>query len=201
MPSQRLARAVVPRRAWLVRTARVVGAGVAAGLVAGFLAGGIGSRIAMRIVAVAAELPFEGVVTENGEVVGEITAGGTAFLLVLGSLIGLLGGIVYVAVRPWLPGASLLRGLVFGVVLLVALGSLVIDGGFDFTFFVSPYLAVGLFAGLYLVFGVIVATIADRLDRPPPRPRRPFDAAGYAVLAVLCAIGLVADARVLGGIF
>jgi len=185
----------------LRRTARIIGVGAAAGLVAGFIAGGVGSRLAMRVVAVVADSRFDGVLTENGEVVGEITIGGTAFLFVFGSVIGLLGGIVYVAVRPWLPGGSPLRGPLFGLLLLAMLGSVVVDGGFDFTFFVSPYLAVGLFAAIYVLFGIIVAPLADRLDRPPDLPRRPFSTAGYAALAILCTIGLVADARVLSEVF
>ena len=47
------------------------------------MTGGLGSRLAMRIIAVTAGSDMQGVLTEQEVPVGEITAGGTVFLILL----------------------------------------------------------------------------------------------------------------------
>lgn len=80
------------------RSAMVAGL---AGATAGVLVAGIGGRIAMRISMLIAEGNVEGRLTENGNRVGEFTVDGTLGLLIFGGLLtGLLGGIVWYAVRP-----------------------------------------------------------------------------------------------------
>jgi len=87
------------------------------GLVVGLVVGGGGSRLAMRIVALA-NGEFTGALTYAGERVGEISAGGTLFLLLAGAFVGTFGGAAYALVRAWLPRQALLRALVFGLGLL-----------------------------------------------------------------------------------
>jgi len=156
------------------RTVRTVAIGVGAGMVAGLVAGG-GARLAMRITAMTAESSQRGALTENGNRLGEITLGGTASLLVFGGLVGIAGGLAYVAVKPWLPWSGLRRGLLFGLLLLATSGSVVMDpDNPDYRRFGSPGLNVCLFSLVYLGFGLIVAPLADRLDRAMPStlPRR-----------------------------
>jgi hypothetical protein len=57
-------------------------------------------------------------ITENGNQVGEITAGGTIFLVIFGTVLGIMGAYFYVGLKPWLPGNLAVRGLCFGVLLL-----------------------------------------------------------------------------------
>jgi hypothetical protein len=57
--------------------------------------------------------------TDNGNISGEITAGGTFGLIIfVGLASGIIGGLVYVVIRRWLPGGGLLKGVAFGLVLL-----------------------------------------------------------------------------------
>jgi hypothetical protein len=186
------------------RLAFLIGAGVLAGGIGGFLAAGVGSRLAMRIVALIAGRDQYGRLTDAGEVVGEITAGGTLFLLFFGTMLGFLGGLVYMAVRRWLPGRGWRRGLLYGGLLLTVFGSIVIDSdNIDFHLFVSSYISVILFAALFPLFGLIVAPIVDRLDDRAPRfPRnRWLVAAGWLPILAGCAVGLQADIASLRAIF
>ena len=175
----------------LGRLVRAMGIGVLAGLAAGFLAGGVGSRLAMRISAIAAGPAMRGTFTENGNRVGEITAGGTFSLLAFVTVFsGIFGGLVCVAVRPWLPRSGRWRGPAFGALLLAVFGSVVIDAdNIDFRLFGPPLLNIGMFAALFVLFGMVAAPLADRADRAfpavPPRRRprlRTFGA--YALLGV-----------------
>lgn len=146
---------------------RLVGIGTLSGLIAGIIMGGIGGRVVMRIIAVAGGSAIAGQITENGNIVGEVTAGGTLEVLVFGGvLFGVLGGILYVAIGRWLPGSTRWKGLAFGTVLLLTFGSILIQGDAksDFSRFV-PLLSTGLFASLFLLFGLAIVPITQRVDR------------------------------------
>jgi hypothetical protein len=188
----------------LWRIAVLIGIGLLAGLVAGFVVGGVGSRVAMRVVALVAGHEHYGEVTEADEIVGDITADGTAFLVLFGTFLGVLGGLLYVTVRPWVPGSGVRKGLAFGGLLLVLFGSQIIDGGnSDFRRFVPSYMSVGLFASLFFLYGVIVSAIVERLDRgggSPPRGRV-LAVGGYTALALAGLVGLTQDVRALAEIF
>lgn len=147
---------------------RAMGIGVTAGLVAGFVAGGIGSRLAMKVVALIAGPDAQGRITENGSTIGAFTSE-TLFLLFFGATLGTFGGLLYMALRPWLPVAGRWRGLAYGAILLATGGGLIIEeANFDFTRFGIPLVNIALFAALYLGFGLLVAPVADGLDRRLP---------------------------------
>ncbi len=172
----------------LRRLGRGVLLGLAAGIITGILAGGVGSRIAMRISAVLGGEEISGLVTENGNVVGDITVDGTVGLLIFaGALPGIAGGWLYVLVRRWLPGPQVWHGLLFGTLLLMALGVVIINNGNrDFTQLGSPAVNVAMFALLFVLFGVLVAPITGALDQrlPTVSPRMGrWSSRGY--LAVL----------------
>ena len=59
----------------------MVAIGVSGGIAAGFLVGGIANRLIMRILAMVNE-EKAGVMTEVGNISGEITAGGTLGLII-----------------------------------------------------------------------------------------------------------------------
>ena len=186
------------------RVGRLVAVGLLAGLVAGLVVGGLGSRVAMRIVSLVAGHEHYGEITDAEATVGEISAGGTAFVLFVGAFSGILGGFAYVAVRRWLPGSTFVKGLTFGLLLLVVAGTTVIEGdNRDFTRFVSPYLAVGLFAVLFILFGLLVAGLVERLagSAVVVRSRRWVTVGGRAALAALASFRLLIDVDALSTIF
>ncbi|MFL5761732.1 MAG: hypothetical protein ACJ789_18655 [Thermomicrobiales bacterium] len=188
----------------LWRIAVLIGIGLLAGLVAGFVAGGLGSRVAMRIVALIAGHEHYGEVTDADEIVGKITGDGTAFLVLAGTFLGVLSGFLYLAVRRWMPGSGIWKGLAFGGVLLLLFGSVIIDGGNpDFRRFVPSYLSVGLFASLFFLYGLIASAIVERLDRgggSPPRGRV-LAVGGYVVLSLAGLVGLTRDVKAVIEIF
>jgi hypothetical protein len=194
------------RSLWRIlwRIVVLIGIGLLAGLVAGFVAGGIGSRVAMRVVALIAGHEHYGEVTDADEIVGKITADGTAFLVMFGTALGVLGGFLYIAVRRWVPGSGIRKGLAFGGLLLLLFGSLIIDGGnSDFRRFVPSYLSVGLFASLFFLYGLIASAIVERLDRgggSPPRDRVRA-VGGYVALALAGLVGLTRDVSTIAEIF
>lgn len=180
-------------------------AGLAA-LAAGLMVGGIGSRLAMRLVTVLGDPADIGRLTEAQARVGDITLEGTAFLLVAVTVITtVVGAIAYVGVGPLLRGRPLARGLELGAILLLSLGSQVIQSrNFDFAQFATPAVTVGLFATLFVLFGIVTVLVAGWLERRLPGPgfRRPADAGywaalvlgtGAVLLMVVSAVGSRAD--------
>lgn len=164
------------------------------GLVVGLVVGGVGSRVAMRIVALTNE-DLTGVLTDAGERVGEITAGGTLFLLFAGAFFGAFGGAAYAFLRAWLPRHVLLRALVFGLGLLAFTAffdGLVTSDGVDFALFQPVELSIAMFAALPLLYALALVLLADRLAPGELGPlRRPAALAGSAAIAVFIAAGLV----------
>lgn len=138
---------------------------VVASGVAGALVGGVGSRVVMRLSALAAP-EARGALTENGNVVGEITLEGTVTLMLftgIGSAI--LGAGTFTLLRPWLPSGTIVRGLVFGGFLLAFLGSAVIDpANSDFVILGDRALNVALFSALFLAFGLVASGVLSLLD-------------------------------------
>ena len=179
------------------RIVRMVVIGVSASVAAGFLVGGIGSRLIMRILAIVND-EKAGVVTENGNISGEITAGGTfGLIFFVGLSTGVIGGLVYVIVRRWLPGGGFLKGVVFGIILLCFFGAIIfdpdnIDFAIDFALFGPRYLSVALFALLFPLFGVVASLFVERFDRyvPPLFTRLSVTVLGYLMIAGICAFGL-----------
>jgi hypothetical protein len=171
----------------LVGAVRVAGAGVLAGLVAGAVVAGVGSRVVMKVVALVAGPDAHGALTANGNRVGDFT-GDTLFLVAFGAALGSFGGLVYVALRPWLPGAGRGRGPLFGALLLGAFGTAVLEAdNVDFRRFGSAPVNVALFGALFLLFGMLVASLADRAARlvPPVGGGRPRPLAAMAADAAL----------------
>lgn len=156
------------RRWAAVPMLRELGIGALAGALAGILVGGIGGRIAMRISGAMSDPALVGVVrTDNGNLLGAVTLEGTfALVLFSGLFPGLLGGVVYVAARPWLRPLGRWDGLAFGLVMLAALASIAIDPfNIDFRKFGSSAVNVVMFAALFPLYGVAQAALTRRLER------------------------------------
>lgn len=166
-------------------------AGVLGGAIGGLIAGGGGSRIAMRILAVANE-HTTGVVVGGGNMVGEVTAGGTIFLIIIGTIIGGLGGLFYVLARRWLPAHRMARAVAFGILAFLVTGSVILDeNSRDFRLFGPPSLALGLFSSLYIPYGLVTSALVDRFNRHllPPFRSRVGTVVGGLLLIGLTAFG------------
>ncbi|MEX0800245.1 MAG: hypothetical protein WD379_03390 [Dehalococcoidia bacterium] len=182
----------------LERFVHILAAAVVSGMVAGAVAGGVGSRIAMRITALTASDAQQGAITEAEATVGEITGGGTFFLIFFGGIaFGSFGGLLYAGMRRWVSDAGPWRGLVFGGLLLAMFGWAIVEGDNpDFAAFGSPTLNIVMFASLYVAFGLIIAPLFDRVEGWLPesvieRERAPSSGDGWQHPAVIVAALLI----------
>jgi hypothetical protein len=163
---------------------------VLAGIGVGVVVFGLGSRVAMRAVGLAASPAHLGEPTEFG-IVGRVTVGGVLTLVIIGAIGGLLAGLLYLAVRSWLPGGWVARGVVFCLLLLSPIGALIVATSRSDFDLVSQALIFVLFAGMILIEGLATAWAIERLGRhtlAPPRPR-PI---GYVVLGTVGSLGVFA---------
>ncbi len=166
MVSQRAA----PRGGWSERL-RMMGVGVLSGLGVG-LGAAISARIVMRLIAVAlGRAPM-------------LTAA-TFVLLRTGLYDGILMGLLFVAIRRYLPGVGLVKGVTFGVLLLVlAVLPAVLPTLGELRD--APVLGTGLFAALFLATGIAEAAAVAWLERRLPAPRwRLSSLVGYGLLTGL----------------
>src|SRR4029079_5591713 len=82
---------------------RDIARGGLAGAIVGIVGAAIGGGVAMRLAALIVP-SATGAFTENGNRIGEITLAGTVALLLVGLAAGVIGGAIWVAVSPWIPG-------------------------------------------------------------------------------------------------
>jgi hypothetical protein len=175
---------------WL-RTAAI---GALAGLAVGLIVGGVGGRLAMRAVVLAtSRFPTE-------------SPSGTVFILGIGTVLGATLGLLYVALRRWLPRGWRAPGLIFGLILLAVPGvAFFVEGLFhaDSELREGPVtLGIGLFTLLIVGYALALAGLVEWLNRrlPPASTGRPLALAGYGLAALLGLICAVPGALVLGGL-
>src|SRR5262245_20334639 len=118
---------------------RLLGAGVLSGLGVG-LGAALGARLIMRLIAVALGHP-------------PMFTAATFVLLRTGLYNGILMGLLFIAVRRYLPGAGLVKGASFGILLLL-LASLPFVLPFLGELPEAPVLGSALFAALFLAAGI-----------------------------------------------
>ncbi len=183
---------------WIWRASGPLRGAVVSGAIAGVISAGVGSRVVMRIIALA-DPSTDGLVTDADATVGDITFGGTINLLLLGTIAGVMGGVVYLGIRRWLPVPAAWKGLAYGFVTLLTVGQLLFDThNVDFQLFEPVVMVIVLFAALFLVNGLIVGALMERIHREATYPsslRVPRAVAG--VIAVVCVLGIVAYADTL----
>ena len=167
--------------------ARTLAAGVAAGALAGLLVGGIGGRIAMLVLRLTSDPSLHGRLTDDGFTIG-IVSTGTFFLLVATAVLGALGGVAYLLVRPWLP--ERLRPWLFGA-LSGAFGSarIVRPGGIDFTLLDPRPLAIAMFVIIPAAGGLLTSVLTERFLREGSAFRSSRAALAVLVLLVPIALG------------
>ena len=186
----------------MIRGGRAVGIASLAGILAGIVVAGLGGRVLMRLSAILAGPEAIGTLTDNGNAVGELTASGTIALILFGGVAnGLIGGLVYAALRPWLAPLGR-RGIVgFGVLLLATLGFVVITPeNPDFRRFGPAAVNIAMFALIYVVFAALLVWLHAHLDRftPGGSSARPAGIRGFALavpvgLAALLALFVFAS--------
>jgi hypothetical protein len=144
--------------------ARVI---VVSGVAVGAVVGGVGSRIAMLILRLTSPDTVDGIESDHGFTIGQITLGGTYNLILIGSAVGVVGAAAYVAVRPWLMGPGWLRRAAVGATAGALVGSMLIEpDGVDFTLLQPLWLAVSLFVALSAAVGVALAVAVDHVSSP-----------------------------------
>jgi hypothetical protein len=147
---------------------RAIAIGAMAGFAGGFVSG-LWMRVAMRLAGFLTTGANRGLLTQNDAAVGEITLAGTLSIAMFGALVGILGGLGYVALRRWIPGSGWIRPLVFGGFMLATLGFLVMDqNNPDYRLFGPPWVNVGMCSLTYIIFGVVTGGLVDWLDRRVP---------------------------------
>jgi hypothetical protein len=182
------------------RLARLVAAVVAVGLLVGGLIGGVGGRLAMRILAVTSDDSLRGKVTDDDEVVGRITAGGTIGLIIFLAFGGVIIAFAYVALRRWLPQQKRWRAGAMAALFWGIQGSTMFHPGrFDFTALEPHWLAVGMFSLILLGVGWFTAVMVDAAVARWPEPSRRTVPA-YLPLVPLVVIFPIAVPILLGGL-
>jgi hypothetical protein len=157
---------------------------------AGVLTTGAGGRLMMRVLAATSSDGVQGLQTEADETIGEVSVGGSAFLIVgVGIGAAVVGLALFSTLRRWLPDRSLAAGLVgvaIGAGLLVRPAGLLTSGNSDFTLIAPVALAVALCLATFVLFGatfgVLVDHLAPRWPRPGWSPRGVVSVLPFAVL-------------------
>ena len=158
-----------PARTPFTDILREITRGGVAGLIVGILLAGIGGRLVMRLAALLVP-DSVGLRTENGNVIGAITAEGTILLIVFGGLIfGVVAGALWVVIRPWLPADDRTRALVAVPIALAAgLPGLVQARNPDFAILRSDPLVIASLVALVALFGPALVLVESWLDRHLP---------------------------------
>jgi len=130
----------------------------------GAIVGGVGGRLAMLVLRLTSDPSLSGAKTDDGFIIGRFS-GDSLFLLIFTTGLGVLGGILYLAVRSWLPERW--RAALTGVFGGVVGGALFIrPGGLDFTLLDPLPLAIAMFIALPAMYGVGMSLLVERLLRP-----------------------------------
>jgi hypothetical protein len=160
-------RAEVALRPAVARAARTIAGTTAAGLLLGFVVGGIGSRLAMRALFLTSADTVRGVTSDDGFAIGQFSVPATLNLLLVGTVIGVIGAFVYLAVRPFLIGPRWLQIVTCAAGGGAVIGSMLVHTrGVDFTVLSPRWFAIALFVALPAIFAALAPVVVDRATRP-----------------------------------
>jgi len=149
----------------------------AAGAVSGLLVGGIGGRLAMMLLARLSPAAT-GLRSDDDFVIGQLTLSGTVNLLVLGTLLGVLGGGIYIVLRGLLIGPRWFQILSISLGPAVVVGAMLVKPeGIDFTVLRPVWLAIALFMLVPGLYAALLTVLCERWLGPEGRllhARRPL---------------------------
>lgn len=172
-----------------------------AAVLAGALVGGVGGRLAMRLLAASNE-HTTGMTTDDGFEIGRITAGGTLQLVAASIQFAMIGAVLYLLVRPLLPGPIGARVVLATVGIGGTVGAILVHPeSFDFRALDPALLPIALFVALPTLLVLVFAVLAERwlaadswFSRAPWRHARlallVWLVGGLALVVVLPILGL-----------
>ena len=163
-------------------------AGIVVGAILGAMFGGVGGRIVMRLIFLI-DRETEGAETDFGTI-GEVTLGGSFTLLVLSTIAGIIGGVLYIGLRRWLPWSGVARGVFFGLMMMFGPGVIAL-GEVDLQIAEPAVPILYMFVALIVLYGVCVALLTDRLNREPVADPSPRTKLAATVVRSLLALGIV----------
>ncbi|MEK6721591.1 MAG: hypothetical protein AABZ33_13135 [Chloroflexota bacterium] len=169
---------------------RDIARGGIAGAIVGIVVAGLGGRLLMRLAAIL-NADAVGAFTENGNRIGDITLGGTLFLIVFGLISGVLAGALWVIVGHWIPGRSGVRAfLTAGVAIAIGTPLLIIGSNPDFVILDHDARVVALLVALVGLIGLSIALLDGWLDRRLPHALtgRRGPVAFYAIVTLMGAV-------------
>jgi hypothetical protein len=144
----------------LAAAARPLSAAVVSGLITGLVVGGLGGRIAMFVLRLTSSSSLHGVETDHGAIIGVISLD-TIFLLLVAAAVGILGGVLYLAIRGWLPRRGrIVVAAAFGAV--VGGAQLITPHGLDFTALAPLWLAIAMFIAISAAYGAMICALIER---------------------------------------
>lgn len=153
----------VERDTWVVAASqamRRLATVTLAGAVLGLLVGGVGGRLAMMMLA-RLNPEFTGTTSDDGFTIGHLTAD-TFNLLMVTTLIGVLGGGIYFALRGLMIGPRWFQVLSISVGPAIVVGDMLVhQDGVDFM--LNPTgLAIAMFVAIPGVYAALLAFLAER---------------------------------------
>jgi hypothetical protein len=162
----------------------------AVGALVGLLIAGAGSRLAMRLVATADNREDFGSITDSGATVGEFTVAGTVDVLSTGIMAGVLGALLYVALRRGLPQRLWHTQVTFSLILL-GYGLLgVVEGNTGDFVILDTAVSLGAFAAVILLCAIALPPLIEWVS-PPVSRRSPV---AHAIVLVVAGLAIVAGA-------
>jgi len=148
------------------RALRRLATTTAAGALLGLLVGGAGGRLAMGLLAIL-NPRATGVTSDDGFRIGQFTVSGTLNLLIVATVIGALGGGIYLVLRNLMIGPRWLQVLSISAGPAVVVGSMLVHvDGVDFTLLRPPLLAIAMFVAIPAVYAALLTLLAERWLEP-----------------------------------
>lgn len=140
---------------------RRLAAVTAAGLVLGFLVNGVGSRLAMMLLA-RLNPEVTGRVSDDGFRMGQFTLGNTMSLVAFTTLLGVFGGLLFLALRDLRFGPRWFQFVSMSVGPAIVVGAILVSpDGIDFRVLHPVPLAIGLFVLLPGLYALTLQLLGD----------------------------------------
>ena len=174
----------------LLGLARVLGVLLAGGVLGGLI-GGVGGRLVMYLL-IRLTPAADGVTSDDGFEMGRFTLSGSLNLVVVCTILGVVGAVLYLLVRWLLFGPWWFRVLSVTLAAGVGVGNIIVHtDGIDFSLLQPALVSVLAFVAMPAAYGAALTVVAERrlLACWPVPPKT--GTVGNATLWVLRAVALV----------